>query len=275
MEYSLKTAEFQQIVRDFYAQHGRTLPWRETTDPYKIFVSEIMLQQTQAERVIPKYKKWIKKWADFSSLAKADKSDILQQWQGLGYNRRANYLYQSAQQIVSEHGGTLPEEESELRDLYGVGDYTAGALQAFCFNEPVVFVETNIRTVFIYHFFPEQEDISDTQIEKKVRKTLPDKRIREWYWALMDYGHYLKQKVGNLNKQSQSYQTQSQFAGSNRQLRSKLLRFILEHQPVNLETIKKHLNSETERQESIETNLQNLTKDGLISRGENGLYQAE
>lgn len=270
----LKPEEFQQTVRNFYNNHGRKLPWRNTTNPYKIFVSEIMLQQTQAQRVVPKYHEWITTWPTFQALANADKAEVLQQWQGLGYNRRANYLYQSANTVVSEHDGRLPRKESDLLSLHGVGPYTAGALQAFCFNKPIVFVETNIRTVFIHHYFPNQDSIADKEIKERVQETLPSKNIREWYWGLMDYGHHLKQEVGNLNRQSETHQSQSTFKGSNRQLRSKLLQFILNNEPVSLEEIKRNIEPNTPRQKSVKNNLKNLRDEELISRNDDQQYRA-
>lgn len=270
----LRVEKFQQTIRNFYDNHGRNLPWRNTTNPYNIFVSEIMLQQTQAQRVIPKYHEWIAAWPTFQALANADKSEVLQRWQGLGYNRRANYLYQSAQTVVSQHDGSLPKEESDLLSLHGVGTYTAGALQAFCFYKAVVFVETNIRTVFIHHYYPNQDSISDKQIKARVQETLPTDNIREWYWGLMDYGHYLKQEVGNLNRQSETHQTQNNFEGSNRQLRSKLLKFILNNEPVSLQEIKKNIEQKTQRQHGVKTNLKNLRQEGLINRDDDQQYRA-
>lgn len=261
----MDTQAFRDTVWCVYEKHGRTLPWREANN-YGIFVSEIMLQQTQATRVIPKYKQWIDRWSDFHDLASADRSAVLQAWQGLGFNRRAKFLHKSARQIVNDYEGSLPQSRDELQKLPGVGAYTSGALIAFCFNKPVVFVETNIRTVFIHHFFADTEDVTDTQIHKKLEETMPEDNIREWYYALMDYGTYLKKEVGNRNKQSKHYNSQSQFAGSNRQLRSELLRFILDNQPVALKEITNNIKPETDRQKSIEDNLADLVSEEMITQ---------
>jgi len=269
----MNTSEFQHTVRNFYHKHGRNLPWRQTDDPYEIFVSEIMLQQTQAQRVIPKYNQWLKQFPDFASLAEANKQDVLKLWQGLGYNRRANFLHQSAQQIVNKHNGSLPQEKDQLLELPGVGDYTAGALQAFCFQKQVVFVETNIRTVFIHHFFADEDGVTDKQIKIKVEKTLPDYDIREWYWGLMDYGAHIKSEVGNPNSLSDSYQKQSAFQGSNRQLRSQLLSFVLDNGPTTLTTLENTFNVKTERQKSVEYNLNNLADEGLLKTENGSIYQ--
>lgn len=234
-----------------------------------------MLQQTQAVRVIPKYEQWLDTFPSFESLADANKKAVLKLWQGLGYNRRANYLYQSAHQVVSQHDGQLPKVEGQLKGLPGVGPYTAGALQAFCFDRPVVFVETNIRTVFIHHFFVGEAEISDQDIKKLVAETLPDANIREWYWGLMDYGNHLKQTVGNLNQRSNSYQTQSTFDGSNRQLRSAILRHILDNEPVSQSQLKKAVTHGRERQKSLEKNLDDLVNEGMIAEDENTYRTAE
>jgi len=269
----MSTADFHNTVRSFYEKHGRDLPWRKTDDSYEIFVSEIMLQQTQAQRVIPKYNQWLNQFPDFTSLAKANKQDVLKLWQGLGYNRRAHFLHQSAQQIVNKHDGLLPQEKDQLLELPGVGDYTAGALQAFCFQKQVVFMETNIRTVFIHHFFADEDSVTDKQIKAKVEKTLPDYDIREWYWGLMDYGAHLKNEVGNLNSKSDSYQKQSAFEGSNRQLRSYLLSFVLDNGPTTLTTLENEFSAKTDRQKSVKTNLDKLTKEGLLETEDGSVYK--
>jgi A/G-specific adenine glycosylase len=264
---------FQNTVRDFFEEHSRDLPWRKTSNPYEIFVSEIMLQQTQAARVIPKYSEWLEEFPGFKELANAPTQNVLRLWQGLGYNRRANYLHQSAQEIMEKHSGALPKNKTDLLDLPGVGDYTVGALQAFCFQKRVVFVETNIRTVYIHHYYPDKNSITDKQIKTKVKETLPNERIREWYWGLMDYGAHLKNKVGNPNNKSNSYRKQSEFAGSNRQLRSQLLSCVLENGPTKLSTLENKFTAETDRQESVKTNLDNLAEEGLIDKGKESVYR--
>ncbi len=262
-------ATFQNKVWNFFENNKRELPWRKTDDDYKIFVSEIMLQQTQASRVIPKYEEWIEQFPSFTDLKQAARKEVLSAWQGLGYNRRAVYLHQSAGQIVDEHNSKLPNTRDELETLHGVGPYTAGALLAFCFEKPVVFVETNIRTVFLHHFFPENSKISDDQIKEKVEETLPSENIREWYWALMDYGSHIKKKYGNPNKRSKSYTPQSKFSGSNRQLRAKITRFILDNEPVSKKSIAtefQELVENSPRMKDIETNLKKLKEEGFVSQ---------
>lgn len=225
--------DFTESVWQYYTSHGRhDLPWRlpeadGSFDPYKILVSEIMLQQTQVSRVMPKYHQFLEQFPSFAALAAARLSDVLRAWNGLGYNRRAKFLWQCAVQIVENYGGHLPDTAPELIKLPGIGNNTAGAVLAYAFNKPSLFVETNIRTVFIHHFFSDQEGISDREILDLLAATLPD-NPRQWYWALMDYGTFLKQTVGNLNTQSKHYTKQSRFEGSKRQIRGQVLRLLSE-----------------------------------------------
>lgn len=222
---------FRAIVREYYGRHGRhDLPWRQPEpdgafDPYKILVSEVMLQQTQVGRVIPKYQLFLERFPSFAELAAAPLGEVLRAWNGLGYNRRAKFLWQCAQAVQAEYGGRLPQTSAELVKLPGIGPNTAGAVLVYAFNKPAVFVETNIRTVFIYHLFVDKTGVNDREILDLVAKTLPD-NPREWYWALMDYGTHLKQTVGNLNTLSKHYTKQSRFEGSNRQIRGQILRHL-------------------------------------------------
>lgn len=225
-----RISKFQQIVWEYYDAHGRhDLPWRlpepdGTFDPYKIMVSEVMLQQTQVPRVIPKYLQFIAQFPDVQSLAAAELGTVLRAWSGLGYNRRAKFLWQAARLVAGEHAGVFPRTETELVTLPGVGKNTAGAIAAYAYNQPTVFIETNIRTVFIHHFFAAAAQVSDAELTPCIRAALPPHSVREWYWALMDYGTHLKQTQGNLNKLSKHYVTQSPFAGSRRQLRGAILK---------------------------------------------------
>ncbi len=224
-------AAFQQTVWDYYRAHGRhDLPWRRIeadgwVNPYHVLVSELMLQQTQVLRVVPKFAEFVQRFPSFASLAQASLGDVLQVWSGLGYNRRAKFLWQAARVVQDDFGGVLPRSTAELTRLPGVGSNTAGALLAYAYNMPVVFVETNIRTVYIYHFFAAETGISDTTILDKVAATLPD-NAREWYWALMDYGTHVKQTIGNVNTASKHYTVQSRFIGSRRHIRGQVLRML-------------------------------------------------
>lgn len=216
---------FRELVWRHYRAHGRhDLPWRHTRDPYRILVSEVMLQQTQVERVIPFYKKFIKKFPTAKKLAAAALSEVLKEWQGLGYNRRALMLRAAAKDVVVQYRGKLPKDIAELESLPGVGPYTARAVAAFAYNEDVAIVETNIRTAVLHHFFPKKKRVSDKEIEKILKRTLPKGTSREWYSALMDYGAYLKRSGVSHNARSERYVRQSKFAGSLREARGALLR---------------------------------------------------
>jgi A/G-specific adenine glycosylase len=225
--------QFQETVWEYYQAHGRhDLPWRQPGiggdfDPYCIMVSEIMLQQTQVLRVIPKFMAFLEVFPDFEGLAEGSLGDVLRLWSGLGYNRRAKFLWQAAGMVQREFHGKLPRIPEQLAVLPGIGTNTAGAILAYSFNQPVVFIETNIRTVMLYHFFLGEDRVPDAQIAAYVSKTLPERELtREWYWALMDYGSYLKQQVGNLSRASAGYTKQSRFEGSNRQIRGAVLKCI-------------------------------------------------
>lgn len=223
--------KFRSLVWKHYRMHGRhDLPWRKTSDVYKVIVSEVMLQQTQVDRVMPFYKKFIKQFPTASKLAKAPLSDVLKAWQGLGYNRRAKLLREAAQQLVrTPRFGTRSNLVTDvlvarLEELPGVGPYTARAVAAFAFNEDVIVIETNIRTAVIYHFFPGKEKVADTEIEKILIEVLPKAEAREWYSALMDYGAHLKRSGISHNARSATYTKQSRFAGSLREARGAILR---------------------------------------------------
>lgn len=252
---------FRAIVWDYYVAHARELPWRMpvlqkredgSLDPYAILVSEIMLQQTQVSRVVPKYHAFLELFPTIQVLADAEQGDVLRAWSGLGYNRRARFLWLAAQEVVARFAGVIPRTIGELTSLPGVGKNTAGAIMAYAYNEPVVYIETNIRTVFIHHFFKDQADIPDSVLLPLVDAALPRPKgkmqdqlreaegerissapvrkpaglphVRTWYWALMDYGSYLKSTAGNVSRASKHYVRQSTFQGSKRQLRGRVLR---------------------------------------------------
>lgn len=221
---------FRETVWDFYRIRGRhDLPWRQAGhdglfSPYKIMVSELMLQQTQVPRVVPKFTALIAQFPTVQALAGAPLAEVLMAWRGLGYNRRAKFLWQAADMIVRDFGGRLPDDEILLQQLPGIGKNTASAIAAYAFNKPAIFVETNVRTVFIHHFFAAETAVPDAAIVELVRATLDREQPREWYWALMDYGTHLKQTVGNLARSSKVYAKQSKFEGSLRQIRGAVIR---------------------------------------------------
>ncbi len=207
---------------EYYKKHGRhELPWRKTHDPYKILVSEVMLQQTQVERVKPFYEAFVRKFPTARKLGAAPLSSVLAAWQGLGYNRRAKQLREAAQLVGH---GVFPKHAEELEKLPGIGPYTARAVLAFAQNQDVVLVETNIRTAVLHHFFPKRKKVRDEEIERVLAAVLPHGRAREWYYALMDYGASLKRSGVKLNAKSKHYAKQSRFAGSLREARGAILK---------------------------------------------------
>lgn len=221
-----EVVRFRRTVWAYYRTYGRhTLPWRTTRNPYRILVSEVMLQQTQALRVIPFYRAFLKAFPTPARLARAPLAAVLRAWQGLGYNRRAKMLQHAARHIV-EQG--MPRDVSSLEQLPGVGPYTARAIAAFAWNQDVVCIETNIRTVIIHHFFPRAKQVPDSEIERVLAAVLPKGRAREWYSALMDYGAYLKRSGITHNERSPSYVRQAAFRGSVRQARGAVVRTLLE-----------------------------------------------
>lgn len=222
---SAKRRSFLKTLFAFYEREGRHhLPWRKTKDPYRILVSEIMLQQTQVDRVIPKYRAFLKRFPNATALSEASLGAVLIAWQGLGYNRRAKHLKAAAEAVV-QSGGRFPKTFEGLKALPGVGPYTAAAVMAFAYNEAVPLLETNVRTVLMHHFWPsEATDVTDKELLELVTALLPKDDARHFYAAMMDYGSYLKRTVGNHSVRTKSYQKQSPFKGSDRQLRGAILR---------------------------------------------------
>ncbi|MCF6150552.1 MAG: A/G-specific adenine glycosylase [Candidatus Kuenenia sp.] len=259
-----KTKTFQQEIYRFFREHGRNLPWRKTHNPYHILVSEIMLQQTQVQRVLGRYEKFLKIFPDFSSLALAPLRMILEEWQGMGYNRRAIALKNIAQKVIDEYGGILPCSVEALTTFPGIGTATASAIAAFAFHKPTVFIETNIRRVFIHRFFNDHTNIKDSEILPLVGKTLDSSNPREWYYALMDYGVMLKNICENPNRKSAHYKKQSPFQGSNRQMRGMILKALTLRQPVSEEEIVQQLQLYPEK---LKNNLNQLLKEGFIKKG--------
>lgn len=245
--------EFRTLVRTEGARLYRDLPWRRTRDPYQIWLSEVMLQQTQVARVEVRMPAWLDRFPTVEALAAASTSDVLEAWQGMGYNRRALALKRAAQVIVEECHGTFPQGVKELVKLPGIGPATAQGIRSFAFDLPGVYLETNVRTVFLHHFFPDVPAVPDRELVPLVRATCPQapgilgsRRAKEpedegfapmqdghdtprsWYYALLDYGAYLKKTIPNPSRRSASYARQSKFEGSRRQKRAEIVRILLE-----------------------------------------------
>lgn len=217
----------------------RDLPWRRTHDPYEIWVSEAMLQQTQVSRVDGRWQRWLERFPAVDALAAASSADVLDEWQGLGYNRRALALWRAAQIVAAEHAGELPRDEARLRALPGIGPATAAGIRAFAFDLPGLYLETNVRAVFLHEFFPEAEGVPDSALAPLVHEACPEEPLliegagvsctpRSWYYALLDYGAYLKRTHPNPSRRSRANVRQSRFEGSHRQKRAAALRLLLE-----------------------------------------------
>ena len=257
----LSVLNFRNIIYRHYHENPRKLEWRMTSNPYRILVSEIMLQQTQVERVSTKYKEFIKRFPSFKSLEGSSLRDILEVWQGMGYNRRAVALKRIAKTVIFDFRGRLPSAEDELIKLPGIGKYTASAILAFAFNKPTAFIETNIRRVFIHFFFQRRALVRDSEILPLIEKTLDRSNPREWYYALMDFGVMLKRKTENPNKRSAHYRKQSPFQGSNRQVRGMILRLLLRKPDITESEIICELRSDPEK---IKENLSVLQNEGFV-----------
>jgi A/G-specific adenine glycosylase len=254
---------FQKKIYEYYADSGRSFPWRKNVSPYRVLVSEIMLQQTQVERVTEKYVEFLAAFPDFAALAKAPLSKLLKIWQGMGYNRRALALKSLAQKVLKDHRGKLPSEPDKLMALPGVGKYTAGAVRAFAFNKPVVFLDTNIRRVYIHEFFQDRENIRDEELLPFVEQTMDTRNPRKWYNALMDYGAMLKKEHGNPNRRSAHYTRQSPFENSNRQVRGMIVKILVEASSLSTSQIAKKTGMDEER---VKKNLLQLEEEGFIKK---------
>lgn len=244
----MDTRAFRALVRAEGADRYRDLPWRRTRDPYIIWLSEVMLQQTQVSRVEERMPAWLERFPSLEALAAAEPSDVLAAWQGMGYNRRALALHKTALTVVGEHGGAFPRETRELVALPGIGPATAQGIRAFAFDLPGVYLETNVRTVFLHHFFPDVPAVPDRELVPLIEATCPDTpgpapagptspfaapederdTPRSWYYALLDYGAHLKKVLPNPSRRSAGYTRQSPFEGSRRQKRAELVRIMLD-----------------------------------------------
>ena len=259
---------FQKLIFRHYHEHQRPMPWRRTRDPYRILISEVMLQQTQVERVLSKYREFIRAFPDFSRLAKAELSEVLKVWQGMGYNRRGIALKRLAEIVMQEHKGKLPSDPEELIKLPGIGRYSAAAIHTFATNSSSLFIETNIRRVYIHFFFGDREGIRDEEIMPIVEKTMDRKNPREWYYALMDYGVKLKKEVLNPNRRSAHYAKQSRFEGSDRQVRGMILKAVLQDPGMTRQALKKKLAAVPDKFDQI---VDGLAAEGFLKKTGNRL----
>lgn len=252
--------EFQELIWQKGRELFRSMPWRDNTDPYYILVSELMLQQTQVDRVIPKFLAFIERFPTLKELAQAPLADVLILWNGLGYNRRAKYLHEAAKRVMADFSGSMPTNYSELLQLPGVGPNTAGAIMNYAYDQPVVFIETNIRTVYFHHYFHDDDRVTDAQLRQAVEATVDGEHPRQWYWALMDYGAFLKkQGVGRIAK-SAHYKKQSPLGGSVREVRGQIIRALMTSDYDEME-----LRRVVQADERFAVALQGLVADGLVT----------
>jgi A/G-specific adenine glycosylase len=257
----MKREEFQKLIREKGRELYRDMPWRRDTRFYYVLVSELMLQQTQVSRVVPKFETFIARFPDIESLAAASLDDVLRLWSGLGYNRRAKYLHEAARRIRDVYYGGFPQSLRELQTLPGVGSGTAGALMVYALNQPAVFIETNVRTVYFQHFFPDDAAVSDADLRLLVEDTLDRECPREFYWALMDYGTWLKSQGAGRLQQSRHYKKQAPLKGSVREVRGRILRALTtgELRPGDLR-------DRVVYDQRFDTALASLIADGLIAQ---------
>jgi len=257
-------AAFKRMIWSYYARNRRSFPWREKPTPYRVVVSEIMLQQTQAPRVVSKFNEFVRKFPSFKKLAAAPTANVLRAWQGLGYNRRALALKKIAAIVAQQYRGALPNDMSleALDSLPGIGPATASAISAFAFNRAHPFIETNIRSVYLHVFFAGRTDVTDDQLLPLIEQTLERDRARDWYYALMDYGVMLKQTEENPSRRSRHYTKQSKFAGSRRQVRGAVLRE-LAAAPLTHAQLLKSLNVSAGLTQEI---LDELTREGFLTQ---------
>jgi A/G-specific adenine glycosylase len=261
--------DFRESIYSYYEKAGRVFPWRGETSPWGVLVSEFMLQQTQTERVLGYWNRWMKRWPAPEALAQATMEEALREWSGLGYNRRCRYIKDNARIITREYNGKVPNTPQGLLPLPGIGPYTAGAIACFAYNYPAVFIETNIRAAFIHFFFQDREAVTDKEIIPILQDVLDRENPRRWYWALMDYGAALKKITLNPNRRSAHYTRQSPFEGSFRQLRGNLIKSLVSRGPGSAEELIKRTGI---GEEDLYKALDVLKRDLMVAE-EEGVYK--
>ena len=301
---------FRTQVRAEGVRLYRDLPWRRTRDPYEIWLSEVMLQQTQVPRVESRWPSWLEQFPSVFALAEASTAEVLAAWQGMGYNRRALALKAAAEEVVRTYDGAFPRDADALTALPGIGPATAQGIRAFAFDLPGVYLETNVRTVFLHHFFPEVPSVPDRELVPLVQSTCPfagqglgskdaaspgeafacpqdtDDTPRSWHYALLDYGAHLKKTVPNPSRRSKTYARQSKFEGSRRQKRAEVVRILLDAQAagegavstaavgVRLDTVELAAGRNAVERELVAEILEALGREGFCQETDGGWHIA-
>lgn len=286
--------QFQKEVLDWFAKNGRTLPWRQTTDPYHILVSEIMLQQTQVDRVIPKYEAWLRQFPTVEHLASTSPATVIQAWSGLGYNRRALFLQKAARAIAER--GSFPTQYAELVTLPGIGPYTAAAVLSFAFNADIALHDTNIKRIYQLIIFGDQVEPTDKQVTEVAEQFLPQGHSRVWHGALMDIGTIIAKGRGaaqqqallvdlfpilknfplpQLSDQPLKRPKQSEFKSSRRYWRGRIIAKLAQSQSLTKAEVTAYLQGLDTIPYSIDELLQSLVRDGLIIQKDNSFLLPE
>ncbi|MFW9798287.1 MAG: Fe-S cluster assembly protein HesB [Candidatus Thorarchaeota archaeon] len=257
---------FQNMIMGWWTDNARDLPWRLDPSPYNVLVSEIMLQQTQVSRVVPKFIEFKKEFPTVESLADAKTKHLLKIWSGLGYNRRAIWLKEAARQIVQRGG--FPQSAEELRKLKGVGPYTSRSILIFAFNKDLAAVDTNIRRVLIASGFAD-ETMSDMQVQQVADRVLLKGRSSDWHNALMDYGSQVltSGSTGISPKSSQSC-----YEGSTRQVRGEIVKILTSSDTMEFRELKLRLDCELNDSE-LSSIIDDLVADGLVQMTATGTYR--
>lgn len=274
----LSKEAFQQLVWQKGEELYRDLPWRNTRDAYEVLVSEVMLQQTQVARVLNRWDRFLKRFPTVDALASASSSDVVDEWQGMGYNRRALALKRCADACAQHHDGRIPRNLDDLLALPGIGPATAAGVRAFAYDVPGLYLETNVRAVFLHELFPDEEGVSDKVIAPLVIESCPEDNARGWYYSLLDYGAHLKATVVNPSRRSKEYNRQSKFEGSRRQKRAEIVRLVLASPGVCWQDVLADLNDfehaagrEDVAPDYFQGLLNDLQKDGFFSLEEGRL----
>jgi A/G-specific adenine glycosylase len=267
---------------EWYEADHREFPWRRTTDPYSILVSEVMSQQTQLGRVVEAWEDFLEEWPTAEALAATDRSEVVRFWSdhSLGYNNRAKYLHEAATQVVEEYGGEFPESPAELEELMGVGPYTANAVASFAFNNGDAVVDTNVKRV-LYRAFSVEDD--DRAFEAAARELMPDGDSRVWNNAIMELGGVACGKTPRCDEAGcpwrrwcRAYETgdftapdvptQPAFEGSRRQFRGRVVRILGEYDSLALDELGPRVRVDygPDSREWLRGLVSDLADDGLV-----------